>query len=242
MFINGDPWVFNSQVEELHRNGPWRTDYWDDPPATWIAQLVSHSFAGDLEKMFKNMKQYKQNHSKVHDDMMRDVLLINNICAVSFGTARMGVCMFIVYWMFQRESNRNWRSRIFLVHFTPWMLALGKSCNARNSRKPDILAAYHFWGWKSQIYITINDNNYLNSDSCLRQHFRGIWTARQWWKHQVLTFFLAQLTLSEESDADRMRIRWSSTSWITCSCILIWPYTFVFGVPITASFWLNHIS
>ena len=54
------------------------------------------------------------------------------------------------------------------------------------------------------IAITINNDNYLNFDSCLHQHFRGIWTARQWWTHQVMTFFLAQLTLSEESDADRM--------------------------------------
>lgn len=93
------------------------------------------------------------------------------------------------------------------------------------------------------IAITINNDNYLNFDSCLHQHFRGIWTARQWWTHQVMTFFLAQLTLSEESDADRMLwLKFYTFSYIYIYTDLTLYIYICFGVPKTASFWLSHIS
>ena len=40
------------------------------------------------------------------------------------------------------------------------------------------------------IAITINNDNYLNFDSCLHQHFIGIWTARQWWETSGHDIFL----------------------------------------------------
>ena len=227
MFINqrdliclATPGCSPGQVEELHRNGPWRTDFlgWPTYPldcSTGFPPQLCWRFAKDFQKHEAKPLQSSWGYDE-------RCFVDQHLCCRFWDCKNGCMYVFLCIGCFKGRAIEIGAVAYFSCTLHHGCLHLEKSCNARNSQKPDTLAAYHFLGRKSQIYITIHNNYYLNFDICLHQHFRGIWTARQWWKHQVMTFFLAQLTLSEESDADRMRIRWSSTSRITFSYIIYW--------------------